>query len=769
MLLKSVFKKAPPALRTLTALLIALAAVAGEAASAEAQDAEGEPRLDAPYEAGDVVAEPPDGAADVRDADLRLRALTIEMSDEDRFRTAGAVTRIDERQLRRSGYDDPTAVATQAPGVFVRTEDGFGLRPNIGIRGANSERSKKITLMEDGVLFGPAPYSAPAAYYFPLMLRMTAVDVYKGPAAVLFGPHTVGGALDLTSRDIPEEARGGLEASLGTYAYGRLHLHYGASNRWGGFLVELARIGTDGFKHVDGSDEPTGFARTEGVVRLRLQTDQDARVAHRFDLRATVSHEVSNETYLGLTDADFRADPYRRYAASQLDRMRWTRGGLQLVHRLFVGQDFELVTTAYRHELSRLWNRFNSIGSRNAFDVLLSPTGARQVYYDVLRGAADSERIGDDQVIYVANNGRQYVSQGLQSSGRLRLRTGAVGHDARLGLRLHYDEADYEQTETGYFMESMRLVPTGRAPVLYSDVLRSSTALSGYVAWAFEWKALRVTPGVRVEAIDGRDRNRASGVRSDTAQLAVLPALGLNVAANDRLSLLAGVYRGFSPVAPGQGATASPEYAVNYEAGARYRDDGRGTLLEVIGFFNDYTNLTGECSFAAGCTEIDRQFDGGRVWVWGAELAAAHTLRLGGGVTAPLRAVYTYTGSRFRTAFESENPQFGRVRVGDELPYVPAHQAAVMVGLEREERWGMHLAGTFVAPMREQAGQGEEGLRTDAQYLVDVTGSWRVLPKADLTLRLENVLLQDPIGSRRPFGARPVRPFQVQVGVRVAL
>ncbi|MDF2694206.1 MAG: ligand-gated channel protein, partial [Labilithrix sp.] len=80
---------------------------------------------------------------------------------------AGSAQVIKKDQLERFEYDDPGAALQQVPGVYVRGEDGVGLRPNIGIRGANPDRSKKLTLMEDGILFGPAPYSAPAAYYFP--------------------------------------------------------------------------------------------------------------------------------------------------------------------------------------------------------------------------------------------------------------------------------------------------------------------------------------------------------------------------------------------------------------------------------------------------------------------------------------------------------------------------------------------------------------------------------------------------------------------------
>ena len=94
----------------------------------------------------------------------------------------GSATFIDDVALEAFEYTDIHRVLNAVPGVNVQEEDGYGLRPNIGLRGTSPERSKKITVMEDGILSGPAPYAAPAAYYFPNISRMSAVEVFKGPS-----------------------------------------------------------------------------------------------------------------------------------------------------------------------------------------------------------------------------------------------------------------------------------------------------------------------------------------------------------------------------------------------------------------------------------------------------------------------------------------------------------------------------------------------------------------------------------------------------------
>lgn len=724
-------------------------------------DWEDSPAADAPDPAAPDTAAAPD---------LRTDTISILGRPEALPRVAGSAQVLSKEDLERFAHDDVHRVLKRAPGVYLRGEDGYGLRPNIGLRGANSDRSAKVTLMEDGVLLAPAPYAAPAAYYFPLMARIVGVEVFKGPSAIRHGPNTIGGALNLKTRAVPHQNGGRLRLAYGMNRFQRMQGHYALrGGRWG-LLVEGARVGTQGFKALDGGGE-TGFDRNEITLRGQYHSDPSADAYQQLDVFLGYADELSYETYLGLSDGDFAATPNRRYAASQLGRMDWHRLAGRVRYGLTVGEHFSADVVVYRHDLSRAWRKLNRFrGGPSLRSILDRPSaGQNQLYYGLLTGAENS--VSPEQALLIGTNDRSFVSQGVAASATLRGATGPVAHVLTAGVRVHNDHIERDHTEAPHQMLRGRLAPTGEG---VETVLRNrgeATAVAAFVSEQATWGATSVTPGLRVEAIRTSFVDRLDGRSDQRTDVTVLPGIGAHHQLTPSLGVLLGVHRGFSPVAPGQSDSVRPEESTNYELGARLAEQGHS--FELVGFFNDYQNITGQCTISGGCADavLGEQYNGGAVWVYGLEAQWKGRRRGPGRWTWLGEASYTLTRSSFRSSFYSSFPQFGAVEEGDALPYVPVHQATVVAGAGWNERVSGNASFSYLGTMRDVAGQGEIPSEEEvpSHWVVDLNFAYALTPGTRIALELRNLLNRRFIVSRRPFGARPGRPFHALLALEAAL
>ncbi|MDW9532688.1 TonB-dependent receptor plug domain-containing protein [Sinorhizobium meliloti] len=96
-----------------------------------------------------------------------LAPIVVTADKSDAFAIGGSVQRLDLTDMERFSYSDPNRVLRQIPGVYLQEEEGFGLRPNIGIRGSGTDRNARITVMEDGILIAPAPMRRLRPIIFP--------------------------------------------------------------------------------------------------------------------------------------------------------------------------------------------------------------------------------------------------------------------------------------------------------------------------------------------------------------------------------------------------------------------------------------------------------------------------------------------------------------------------------------------------------------------------------------------------------------------------
>lgn len=690
----------------------------------------------------------------------------------------GSAHYLSPRTLEKFSYTDINRILRMVPGVNLQEEDGFGLRPNISLRGTGSERTSKITVMEDGVLAAPAPYTAPAAYYFPTAGRMQAVEILKGSSQIRFGPYTTGGAINLISTTIPSEFSGKVYLQAGAYGSRNLHAWAGNSHRNFGYVVETFQQQSTGFKELD-NDGPTGFDKKDYLAKLRLNTGPSAAIYQRLTFKTGQTTETSDETYLGLTDADFDQTPYRRYAASQVDRMQAEQQQYSLQHLARFSSKLNLTTTAYYNKFHRNWYKLGKIkentGQSPGIAAVLESPDTFAEAYGIFTGTTS---VLPDALLVKANN-RSYRSSGVQSV--LNFAPGQSAdrhfqHHFTFGLRYHTDRLDRFQWEDAYRMEDgvMELTKAG-TPGTESNRLESADAFASWLQYKLKIGQWTFIPGlrhenIRLERLDyGKkdpERTGSSLSRRNNQVDVWIPGLGFTYALKPGMDLFAGVHKGFSP--PGSTEGAQPEKSINYELGLRYRK--RAFSSQAVLFFNDYDNLLGADLAAGGGSGSGELFNGGAARAKGLELEIAWDLLAASESTLnlPVALSYTYTESKFLTGFDSDFEGWGTVAEGDQIPYQAKHQLALQLGVQ-QQRFSAWLNTRYQSAMRTMPGQGDiqEQHKIDAYFVLDLSASYQLHPSVQLFATARNLTDNTYAVSRAPAGLRPGLPRLVMGGMKV--
>jgi Fe(3+) dicitrate transport protein len=601
-----------------------------------------------------------------------LEAVTIIGTQEDLQTLPGSGAIITTDDLDKFEFSDVGKALALVPGVYFRPEDGYGLRANIGIRGTIPNRSAKIALMEDGILIAPAPLSAPDAYYTPTFGRMSGIEVKKGPSALTEGPNTIGGAVNLISTPIPSSNSGSLNLEMGQDGNQKLHAYYGGNTGALGFLVEVYDHNTDGYMEINGKpNEDTGFDKNDMVLKLSYQINDNSSLF----LKYQDSDETSDQTYVGLADADFTINPLSRYALTALDQMNNEHEGYNLTYST-QRENMSFTATYFYNDYMRDWYKTDNIGRAvNATGTLSPIAGLTGNIGNKLQNVIDACNDGSSPdacftlnavspgAVLVKNNSRKYNSEGIDLKASFE--NGI--HNITIGYR---DMEDYEsryQLEDGYSVAvggAMTKTFTDTSTGTSDNRRKDGQLTEYYITDSISMGKWTVTPGIRRSDYETTEQKwsdeQARATLSSSATKkgdATLFGIGATYSMDDGM-LYMGLHEGMTPT------MGDAETADNYEIG--YRNDN----LDIAYFLSDYDNFVATCTTSSGCAAGDgTPFSGGRAEVSGIEISYFESFNEDGEVPMSMAINITSQEAEFKGTFTSSF--FGSVNAGDNMKQIP--------------------------------------------------------------------------------------------------
>lgn len=572
-------------------------------------------------------------------------------------RTPGSVDVIEPQVLTQSRVFSSDEALRKVAGLSTRLEEGFSLRPNIGIRGLDPTRSRNVLLLEDGVPLAYAPYGDNASYYHPPVDRFDSIEVVKGSGQILWGPRTVGGVLNYVTPAVPDKPRGSLSLSGGSRDYWNGHFRYGGT--WGatGLLLDATR------KQGEGARDNV----RAGLSDLNFKVLRPFGTRQALAVKMNYYGEDSRVTYSGLRLAEWnvapRSNPFRN------DSFQGGRFGGSVTHTASLSPNAVLNTNVYGSNFKRDWWRQSSNSSQRPNDSSDPACGGMANLYT---SCGNEGRL------------RQYSTWGADP--KLRISHGLLGVRSELdgGVRAHFEVQERIQKNGD--------TPLSRDGGIVENNRRTTQGYSTFFQNRFFFGDFTLTPGLRIEHVryDRTNRlfNGGAGAFGKAELTQFIPGIGGAWNPSQSITVFTGVHRGFAPpraedIIDNSGGflELDAELSWNYEAGIRARA-GRTVSFDATFFRTAYENQIVPASLAGGVGSV--LTSAGKTLHQGAEFSGRLDQRnfLGTGHSLWLRAAATWVAlARYEGLRYSAVAGSGSVLItGNRLPYAPASLLTASAG-----------------------------------------------------------------------------------------
>ena len=736
-------------------------------------------------------------------------AVTVTGGQQESESLSGSGVFIGSDVIQENNYDNIDQVLKTIPGVYSREENGYGIFPNISLRGVDPGRSQKITIMEDGVLSAPAPYTDFSAYFNPTTANKSGIEVLMGSSQVLYGPRTTGGVLNYLTTPIPTKKRWHLKTSYGLYG-GNLAANSfsGAKNsQWGdvrthayfgdtyntqigdvGVLFELYGRGDGGFrnfKHIDKGQ--SGFHKYEPMIKLGYAPNFDPfgqGLKHTFELKAQHVRMVGDLGYAGVGRNDVsNKDPWKAYGYTQNDRIWTHRSGGHFKYNLEIPQFFDtkVTTTAYASKFHRDWAKAAE------YSTTLNDTDGGTKFYKADTDA-ELELIdtggGSGITVELKHNNRDYRVRGIEQRFNSGFATDVGGktldHTLTYGWRWHYDSY-YDMSYYDYF----NLI--NGAMHWTSSTLEQAASSKEYKTWgrslyiqdSIQYNDLTVTPGFRYEKVDAkRIRSGTSGLLTQDVE-GYSGGVGFNYKQSDSLGFFGSVHQGSSfpkgqdifATADGDTENMDPETSFAKELGFRYKSQEKGFNSKVAIFHTDFEDLIVSSNTGAGSAVTQ---NAGEVELYGAEVSATYDLgyNLGWTFNNPWSLAFTYTEAEFQNDSKNSGGDtiYGDAKKGNDLPFISNYMVSIgtdvvngpasfgVLGNWRSSQWS---SGENVSSKADDTRVG----KIPARWVWDLKGSYKASSNINYNFGIHNLFNAKYISTFLPLGPRPGAPLQAYFGI----